>query len=54
MAYTKTFGACPIPINQKNRKPIEVFYEVGFENLSHFSFAFKKQSGQTPSELASR
>ena len=39
---------------EKNRKPIEVFYEVGFENLSHFSFAFKKQFGQTPTELASR
>lgn len=39
---------------EKNKKPIEVFYEVGFENLSHFSFAFKKQFGQTPTELASR
>lgn len=39
---------------EKNRKPIEVFYEVGFENLSHFSFAFKKQFGQSPTELASR
>jgi AraC-like DNA-binding protein len=36
---------------EKKRKPIEVCYEVGFENLSHFSFAFKKQFGYTPTEL---
>lgn len=39
----------------KNRsKPIDIFYEVGFENLSHFSYAFKKQFGQSPTELAER
>ncbi|MBS1563441.1 MAG: AraC family transcriptional regulator, partial [Bacteroidetes bacterium] len=26
--------------------------EVGFENLSHFSHAFKKQFGVAPSRLA--
>ena len=36
---------------EKKRKPIDVCYEVGFENLSHFSFAFKKHFGYTPSEL---
>jgi AraC-like DNA-binding protein len=36
---------------EKKGKPIEVCYEVGFENLSHFSFAFKKQFGYTPTEL---
>lgn len=36
---------------QKKRKPIDVCYEVGFENLSHFSFAFKKQFGYAPTEL---
>ena len=38
-------------LSQKNRKPIEVYLETGFENLSHFSFAFKKQFGLTPTEL---
>ncbi|SFD60155.1 transcriptional regulator, AraC family [Chitinophaga sp. CF118] len=38
---------------EKKRKPIEVCYEVGFENLSHFSFAFKKKFGYTPTELIS-
>ncbi|MES2829804.1 MAG: AraC family transcriptional regulator [Bacteroidota bacterium] len=32
-------------ISQKNRKPSEVYQEVGFENLSHFSKAFKNEFG---------
>lgn len=36
---------------EKKMKPIDVCYEVGFENLSHFSFAFKKHFGYTPSML---
>jgi len=39
---------------EKHRKPVEVFYEVGFENLSHFSFAFKKQFGYAPTEINKR
>nr|WP_294861961.1 AraC family transcriptional regulator [uncultured Fluviicola sp.] len=38
-------------LTKERRKPIDVFYEVGFENLSHFSYAFKKQFGQSPTEL---
>jgi AraC-like DNA-binding protein len=36
--------------NQK-RKPIDIYLEVGFENLSHFSHAFKKEFGINPREL---
>ncbi|MBI1223807.1 MAG: helix-turn-helix domain-containing protein [Bacteroidetes bacterium] len=36
---------------EKQKKPSDVCYEVGFENLSHFSFAFKKHFGYTPTEL---
>jgi AraC-like DNA-binding protein len=36
---------------EKKRKPIDICYETGFENLSHFSFAFKKQFGYAPTEL---
>jgi AraC-like DNA-binding protein len=36
---------------EKRRKPVDVCYEVGFENLSHFSYAFKKQFGYAPSAL---
>ncbi|RPD45375.1 AraC family transcriptional regulator [Hymenobacter sediminis] len=38
-------------ISQKEMRPSEVYLEVGFENLSHFSFAFKKAFGLTPTEL---
>lgn len=36
-------------IKEKGRKPSEVYLEVGFEDLSHFSFAFKKAFGISPS-----
>jgi len=36
---------------EKKKKPIDVCYEVGFENLSHFSYAFKKQFGYAPTSL---
>ncbi|HTN17223.1 MAG TPA: AraC family transcriptional regulator [Chitinophagaceae bacterium] len=36
---------------EKQRKPLDVCYEVGFENLSHFSYAFKKHFGYGPTEL---
>ena len=38
-------------ISEKKLRPSEVYLEVGFENLSHFSFAFKKLFGLTPTEL---
>ncbi|MEJ7559916.1 MAG: AraC family transcriptional regulator [Pedobacter sp.] len=38
-------------ITKENQRPSEVYLEVGFENLSHFSFAFKNQFGLTPTEL---
>lgn len=62
--FTKTFNASPekwlqkrrleqayFLISQKNRKPSEIYLEVGFESLSHFSRLFKKQFGYTPTEL---
>jgi len=41
-------------IDKKDKKPSEIYLEIGFENLSHFSFAFKKLFGQTPTELKER
>ena len=38
-------------ISQKKKKPSEVYLEIGFENLSHFSIAFKKEYGVNPSIL---
>lgn len=38
-------------IKEKNRKPSDVYIEVGFEDLSHFSFSFKQKFGYNPSSL---
>jgi AraC-like DNA-binding protein len=38
-------------IKEKQRKPVDVFVEVGFENLSHFSYAFKNHFGYPPHSL---
>ena len=39
-------------IGKKNKKPSEIYLELGFEALPHFSYAFKKQFGMTPTALA--
>lgn len=41
-------------ISKKRTRPNDFYLDLGFEDLSHFSFAFKKQFGITPSELATR
>jgi len=41
-------------ISKQKLRPSEVYLEVGFENLSHFSFAFKKLFGLTPTELTAQ
>jgi AraC-like DNA-binding protein len=41
-AYDKIFN--------ENRKVSDVYLEVGFKNLSHFSSAFKKQFGHSPTK----
>jgi AraC-like DNA-binding protein len=38
-------------IKEKKVKPSEAYLDVGFENLSHFSYAFKKAYGVNPSAL---
>ncbi len=62
--FQRTFGMSPgvwlkkkrleeayFLLSKRHRKPSEVFLEVGFENLSHFSFVFKKEFGRTPGEV---
>lgn len=39
-------------LKEKHKRPSDVFLEVGFEDLSHFSHAFKKQYGFVPSALS--
>ncbi|WP_310588388.1 AraC family transcriptional regulator [Dyadobacter sp. CY326] len=41
-------------ISQENKKPSDVYLDLGFEDLSHFSFAFKKQFGIAPTQVAGR
>lgn len=38
-------------IAEKHQRPSDVYFEVGFENLSHFSFAFRKQFGYSPTSV---
>jgi len=38
-------------LEQKQRKASEIYLDLGFEDLSHFSYAFKKQYGEAPSKL---
>lgn len=38
-------------LKEQGQAPSAVYLEVGFEDLSHFSFAFKKQYGVAPSRL---
>ena len=38
-------------IDKRKKKPSDIYVDLGFENLSHFSFAFKKQFGISPKNL---
>jgi AraC-like DNA-binding protein len=38
-------------IKEKGKKPSEIYFDLGFEDLSHFSFAFKKAYKIAPSKL---
>lgn len=38
-------------IDKKNQKPSDIYLDLGFEDLSHFSFAFKNLFGFTSTEL---
>lgn len=38
-------------IEKKGQKPTDIYLDLGFLDLSHFYFAFKKEFGLTPSEV---
>jgi len=39
-------------IAEKQLRPSEAYMEVGFENLSHFSYSFKQMFGYPPSSIS--
>lgn len=41
-------------IENKNEKPSDIYLDLGFEDFSHFSFAFKKKFGHNPTELTKK
>ena len=41
-------------IAEKGRTASDIYLDLGFEDLSHFSFAFKKAYGQAPSKINSQ
>jgi AraC-like DNA-binding protein len=41
-------------IKEKGMKSSDIYLDLGFEDLSHFSYVFKKQFGLTATELASQ
>jgi AraC-like DNA-binding protein len=41
-------------INKKGKKPTDIYLSLGFEDLSHFSFAFKKLFGIAPGSLSAK
>jgi len=38
-------------MKEQNRRPSDVYLEVGFETLAHFSYSFKQQFGINPSSI---
>jgi AraC family transcriptional regulator, exoenzyme S synthesis regulatory protein ExsA len=38
-------------MKKKNKKPQDIYLDLGFENLSHFYTSFKKKYGTTPAEI---
>ncbi|HEX6223562.1 MAG TPA: helix-turn-helix domain-containing protein [Chryseolinea sp.] len=62
--FRRTFNATPqkwltkkrlelahYQITEHTKKPVDIYLEVGFEDLSHFSFAFKKHFGYMPTSI---
>ena len=41
-------------MDKQRQSPAKIYLELGFETLPHFSYAFKKQFGLTPTQLISQ
>tara|TARA_B000000441_G_scaffold123835_1_gene100628 strand:- start:358 stop:630 length:273 start_codon:yes stop_codon:yes gene_type:complete len=38
-------------IKEKKQKASDIYLDLGFENLSHFSYAYKKRFGHSPNKV---
>lgn len=47
----KRLHAAHYLLKERHKNPSEVYLDLGFEDLSHFSYAFKKEFGQVPSSV---
>ncbi|WP_353959404.1 helix-turn-helix domain-containing protein [Mucilaginibacter aquaedulcis] len=41
-------------LSREGQKPADIYLDLGFESLSHFSVAFKKMFGCSPTAVANR
>jgi AraC-like DNA-binding protein len=39
-------------LDKEHKKSTDIYIDLGFEDLSHFSFVFKKEFGVSPSEVS--
>jgi AraC-like DNA-binding protein len=49
--YQKRLEEAHYLLQEENKRPSDVYHEVGFESLAHFSSAFKQLFGRTPSSV---
>ena len=49
--YQQRLAEAHYLLQEENRRPSDVYQEVGFESLAHFSHAFKQCFGCPPSSI---
>ena len=49
--YQKRLEEAHYLLREENKRPSDVYHEVGFESLAHFSHAFKQFFGRPPSSV---
>ncbi|MBW3129443.1 helix-turn-helix transcriptional regulator [Hymenobacter profundi] len=49
--YQQRLAEAHYLLQEEHKRPSDVYHEVGFESLAHFSHAFKRQFGYPPSSV---
>lgn len=52
--YQQRLAEAHYQLQEEHRRPSDVYHEVGFESLAHFSHAFKQLFGHPPSSVSPR